>query len=954
MQKQSHTQSGFFHFRLVVGLLLVITSILLVLVGFGSFSRSFAQAPVSDNGTVAPRTPHLSPADGNGRFVYLIEFSEPGLVHRPGSTMGQSFKPNTPQVQQQLALVIEEQAGHVRAINHAVGRTVEVPKHFTATHSGIAARLTAAEANLIRGVAGVTRVARERVYKVDTYRGPTFIGADKIWDGTGVPGGVGSRGQGVVVGQLDTGLDPTHPSFADDVSCGHGQGGAPHKLISLLDCSSTDATGLCNGASPSDENGHGTHTSSTSVGNTLTAASNPPPSIPDPYTFMSGVAPCANIRHYKVCPTNDCPEADIQAGMNSVLLHGDVKVMNFSISGGDDPWNDNDRRKLDIVGANIVVAASAGNTSTDVPDPVGNVNHLGPWVMSVAASARDGDFIGRVSAAGPGTPPPGTQNIIGTRGSDSPAGMTLNGFPIRHFMGQPDPGEGCTASDPQFPPGFFNGAIALIHRGGCTFTEKITNAFNAGATMVVIRNNQPTGLTMSTPDQPAIPAYSIDMTPGDALATFVDANSANATATFELFSSADVLANFSLRGPTSAPFDGLTKPDITGPGVNIYAAFPADYGVLSGTSMSSPHLAGSAALVRAVKPTWTAPEVKSALMMTAFEGGHKEDTVTPWDADDVGSGRADLTKAARAGLVMNETFDHFLAADPNMGGDPRTLNIASARNVYCTGTCSWTRTVRNTRTTASNWTAVVNPITPGFQMSVSPAKFSFTGSTTETRQLTISAMPTSDLTGAVAFGEVILSDGGASPNEHITVAIKGQPLAISAVSRKSHSIKGDFDIPLPLIGTPGLESRSGGSTNDYQIVVSFGNAVAVNGSPQATVASGSAMIGSNGVSNGGAVTVNGSTVTVPLTKVLNAQTLILKLNNVTAGTATGDVTIPMSVLVGDVDANGSVNITDVNTAKAQSGKTVTASNFRCDAVVNGKVNASDVSLVKARKGTSLP
>ena len=75
--------------------------------------------------------------------------------------------------------------------------------------------------------------------------------------------------------------------------------------------------------------------------------------------------------------------------MNSVLMQGDVSVMNFSISGGTDPWVDNDRRKLDLVDAGVLVAASAGNTSTGVPDPVGEVNHRGPWVLTVAASTKD-------------------------------------------------------------------------------------------------------------------------------------------------------------------------------------------------------------------------------------------------------------------------------------------------------------------------------------------------------------------------------------------------------------------------------------------------------------------------------------------------------------------------------------------------------------------------------------
>ena len=86
--------------------------------------------------------------------------------------------------------------------------------------------------------------------------------------------------------------------------------------------------------------------------------------------------------------------------------------MNFSISGGTDPWIDNDRRKLDLVDADVLVAASAGNTSAGVPDPVGQVNHRGPWVLTVAASTKDQVLHdGLVSASGPGSPPPDTQNI---------------------------------------------------------------------------------------------------------------------------------------------------------------------------------------------------------------------------------------------------------------------------------------------------------------------------------------------------------------------------------------------------------------------------------------------------------------------------------------------------------------------------------------------------------------
>ena len=84
------------------------------------------------------------------------------------------------------------------------------------THSGIAARLTPEEAQAVRGSPGIKSVERERLYHTTTFRSPEFIGANQIWDGTAVPGGVGTKGEGIIVAMLDTGIDPTHPSFAND------------------------------------------------------------------------------------------------------------------------------------------------------------------------------------------------------------------------------------------------------------------------------------------------------------------------------------------------------------------------------------------------------------------------------------------------------------------------------------------------------------------------------------------------------------------------------------------------------------------------------------------------------------------------------------------------------------------------------------------------------------------
>lgn len=730
------------------------------------------------DGPAASEPSEYTPANALGQFRYLVTFDEPGLLerHRAGRMTAAGFDMDTPEMQDARDLLIARQSAHRQAMASELGRTVTASHHYLVTHSGMAVWLTPDEAGRVESLPDVVSVERERQYQHATDRGPWFIGADSLWDGSAAPQGTELRGEGMVIGVLDTGIDSTHPSFQNDPACGHGDA-LQDKVLSALDCSSTDTEGLCNGTDPVDGHGHGSHTASTAGGNRLEPADT---SLPDP---MSGVAPCAHIRAYKVCPTSSCPGSYTLAGMDSVLIHGDVDVMNYSISGGSDPWNDGDRRKLDLVAAGVMVAASAGNTSAQVPIPVGEVNHLGPWVLTTAASTDDSESMGLLSAAGPGDPPLDTQEISARPGSDSPASPVIADMPIRHFDGQDSSAEGCTAGEDDapgdlepFPAEFFDGAAALIQRGTCPFTTKIANAFNAGAEFVVIRNNESGSFGMITEGQPEVPAYSISFAPGEALQSFVSSNPDTATIDFQPIPG-DVLASFSFRGPTPEPLHNLTKPDITAPGVNIVAAIPGGLANVSGTSMSSPHIAGAAALVRQARPDWTPPEVMSALMTTAWQDGRKDGVIEPltesWDADDVGSGRVDLTRAARAGLVLDEVFANYQAAYPATGGDVRTLNTPSLREVHCTPACTWTRRVENTLDEPVTWTATGEA--EDILIQVSPAEFSFSGEPGETQELTISASPLGDQAAEVVFGEVSLTpSGGQAPEQHLTVAVRGE------------------------------------------------------------------------------------------------------------------------------------------------------------------------------------
>jgi hypothetical protein len=178
----------------------------------------------------------------------------------------------------------------------------------------------------------------------------------------------------------------------------------------------------------------------------------------------------------------------------------------------------------------------------------------------------------------------------------------------------------------------------------------------------------------------------------------------------------------------------------------------------------------------------------------------------------------------------------------------------------------------------------------------------------------------------------------------------------AAVSRKTHGAAGDFDVVLPMSGNAGIECRSGGTTGDHQLVLTFVAPVTVNGNPQAQVTTGIGEIGSGGVANGGVVSIDstGTIVTVPLTNVSNARRIAIRLFSVSDGSHTTDITIPMAVLLGDTTANGAVNSSDIGQTQSQSGQAVTPTNFREDVTVNGSINSSDIAFVQSKSGTAIP
>ena len=248
----------------------------------------------------------------------------------------------------------------------------------------------------------------------------------------------------------------------------------------------------------------------------------------------------------------------------------------------------------------------------------------------------------------------------------------------------------------------------------------------------------------------------------------------------------DAIANSSSRGP--GPFS-LLKPDVAAPGTEILAAYSRWQGAapfplggavvpalndtvnaISGTSMASPHTAGAAALLRAINRSWTPSQIKSALVTTGQRQMTKQDYVTVADPFDFGGGRIDLSKAARAGLIMDESAQNFTAANPSAGGNPATLNLPSFQDLSCVGSCTFARSVRSTRTAPVSWTATFEGL-PAGAASLTPAQFTVANAGLQAITLSVDSLLLTP--NQISFGTLVLTPNNPSiPVARMSIAVR--------------------------------------------------------------------------------------------------------------------------------------------------------------------------------------
>lgn len=797
-----------------------------ILVGLSGFS---ALTSAQDNTATDPSQYYafgeirgasvLVPPSADKVMPYLVQFDQPPVVSAPNiPRQAESGRVDvrSAQARAYAAELSSAQDRFLADASQALGRSVKVvAPEFKFQHAlnGMAIRLNAKEAGKLAAMSGVASVTPMQMQSINTDRGPTFIGADKLWNGGDLPyaedrifgatfdEGTPNQGEGIVVGDIDTGLNFDSPSFAETDERGYTHTnplGASQYLGLCDDPGSSTWTPRCNakvigaydfiaplwndiiaqdpgatdGPGPQDEQGHGTHTASTAAGNHVHFQ------IPGgPNVGLSGVAPHANIVVFNTCYANNagngsCPNISTAAAVDRAVADGVVDALNYSISGGVQPWSDpTSRAFLGATEAGIFVAAAAGNNGPGA----GSVNHSEPWVTTVAASTHDRRGWGYpLHVTGPDPVP---AELMTPDGAVATANSPIMNTPVDGVMAYDDSNRGyCTAP----AAGSLATMMAVIRRGsGCSFNTSYANAVtNGGAVGLVIMNHIGSNFnpTITNPQVPIVP---MSLALGDALVAFYGSHpqtTLQVEAPKVTFAETpDEIAAFSSRGP--API-AMVKPDIAAPGVNILAAISglmaggADgehaYGLLSGTSMAAPHVTGAAALLRKAHPDWTPSEIKSAMMLTAKSQMLLEDGVTAAGIYDTGSGRIRVDVASKSGLLMDESALAYALAVPSQGGDPTQLNVPSVSADHCVGTCSFSRRFRSTQDHAVTWTV------SGDGVGISPA--SFTVAANATVPMTFDLDMSGQAQAQAATGDITLTpDDAGLPTLHMPYTVFVDP-----------------------------------------------------------------------------------------------------------------------------------------------------------------------------------
>lgn len=660
----------------------------------------------------APPTVVAAPAEDEKSYVVLMsdlpavayDGGKPG--YRPTKpARGQKINPAAPAV---VAYVDHLESTHRRALG-AAGVDSGPVNTYAYALNGFSAMMTPTEAERLRLHKNVLDVQEDVLKQKQTDTSGEFLGLNgenEAWQ-------TGHQGEGVVVGVIDTGIWPEHPSFADpgglprpvgsqnSVPCEFGDTRhnpddlrftCQNKLIGARDMRTTYKSQFGPEVydSARDYDGHGTHTASTAAGNANV----------DAEIFgiergkVSGVAPRASVIAYSALGELGGFGSDLADAIDQAVADG-VDVINYSI-GSSTPALDgpDDLAFLYAANAGVHVATSNGNAGPGA-STVGSPASV-PWVTAVGASTHTRTFESTAT--------------LGDGSTYTGASLT-EGVPEQTpLVDAADRGNELCRPDVDFSPAL-EGEIVLCARGVIARVDKSQAVFEQGGSGMILFNENDAQALVT--DNHFLPSVHITYSDGMAIREYIASMApkgkgkgkgkpggeptAGATASLSQGEAApaqgSVMADFSSRGPVGAPASSdIIRPDVTAPGVNILAGNTPTPGSgrpgqlfqsISGTSMSSPHVAGLLALIDEAHPEWSAAVAKSALMTTARQNVTKEDGSTDADPFDMGAGHVDPGTPADAGSI----FDPGLAFDVGWN-DYLAFLCGSASHVVAPSTCS--------------------------------------------------------------------------------------------------------------------------------------------------------------------------------------------------------------------------------------------------------------------------
>jgi subtilisin family serine protease len=572
--------------------------------------------------------------------VYLVKLKSAGAANYKGGVAGfAATKPASGRKLDSTTAAVESYVKHLEATQDRllgeVGATNAKIYSYRYAMNGFAARLTAEQVTRLAQSGEVDRIWIDSDQRLETNNSAIFLGLeDRVG---GLRADLGLRGEDIVIGVIDSGIAPGHPSLSDverhvprvceshwasaswlgawlcravrrnpptslefgpaprfHGACEEGDGfpatscnnkvvGARYYIDGFLARHELDPNEF---VSPKDADGHGTHIATTAAGNPTTATL-----FGRRVARVAGIAPRARIAVYKACwltpgaTRATCATSDLARAIDDAVADG-VDIINYSVGSLEtDLTAPDDMALLNAFDAGVLTVVAAGN---DGPDnaTIGSPSS-DPWVLTTGASTQSGtrfeeaieitapkDMAGRIGMREASFTPP----LDDTRAVEGDLVLIDDGVDVFPNGAVGSTSDGCEAA---INGGDLEGNVALMARGGCEFQTKLANVAAAGAIGAVVFNDTGPPIVMNG-DRGSVdlPAVMISTADGQRLVDrLADGQKIGLRLVRGVFlerrESGYQMGDFSSRGPNLSEPDFL-KPDVTAPGIDILAGNTPD------------------------------------------------------------------------------------------------------------------------------------------------------------------------------------------------------------------------------------------------------------------------------------------------------------------------------------------------------------------------------------------